>query len=123
MRMTLLDEDYDLKKGEEQKKKFNYLKYSFSYVFLMITIGALVAKKMKNVDLKLIDMLLGSLAFIAFGMIMSLIYEGLMFVYRKYISNKPPKKDSHPIWFRILETCFYTWCVIIFVTYFGNKVF
>ena len=119
----LLDEDYNIKKGVAQEKKFNYTKYSFSYIFLMITIGALVTKIMRSVDLKFWQLLMGSLAFISFGMIMSLIFEGGKFVYGKLISQKPLKKDVHPIWFRILETCFYTWCVIIFVMYFRNKVF
>lgn len=118
----VLDEDYEVEKGKEKARKFNYTKYTISYLFLMITIGALLTKIMSNFALKPYHLLLGSLFYISFGIIMSLIFEGLTFINRKFISKKPPKKDIHPTWFRILETCFYTWCVIVFVTYFGNKI-
>jgi hypothetical protein len=118
----LLDEDYEPNKEVEQKEKFNYTKYSISYIFLMITIGALLSKIMSVYPLKPYLMFMGSIIYISFGMIISLTYEGLRFVFNKFISKKPLKEDIHPTWFRILENCFYAWCVIVLVTYFGNKV-
>jgi hypothetical protein len=118
----LLDEDYDVKKDEGQKKNFNYTWYSFSYIFLMLTIGALVSKIMSGFDPAPYYLFIGSLVYICYGMIISLAFEGLRLINRKFISKKAPTKDIHPTWFRILETCFYAWCAIVFITYVGNKV-
>jgi hypothetical protein len=118
----ILDENFDTPK-EDPKKKFNYKQYTFSYIFLMFAIGMLVSKITTDFNLKPFYLLIGSVVYIFYGVITSLLYEIITYLYRQLISKNPNKRDTHPTWFRMLETCFYAWCVIIFITYLGNKVF
>lgn len=114
----LLDEGFH--ENKESPKRINYIKLSITYIVLMILIGGLVNKLMNGYNFELIRFLVGAFSFIAFGMIISLLYEVWRWVYGRFISKEGPKVDVHPIGFRILETCFFAWCIIVLITWFGK---
>ena len=119
----ILDEGLNNSEPEIGKKKFNYLKYTFSYIFLMVTVGALMAKIMFNMNPIWERLMFVSFIYIVYAMIVSSIFVFGTYFYRKFISQQAVNKDDHPIWFRILEKGFYSWCCIIVIVYLGIKVF
>jgi len=86
----------------------------------MLTVGSLLTRLMTYYYESYWFLISGAFVYIAIAFVLGLIQEGINFLYRQ-ITNKE-MKNKHPFWFRLLESCFYIWCVIVIVTFVGNKV-
>lgn len=118
----ILDDALDPEEHADKPKNINYTKYSITYIFLMLLIGSLLTKVMSGFDRSYFYLIVGAFSYIVIAFILALIQQGINLLYRKFVKKASEKMPEHPIWFRLLESCFYTWCVIVLVTFVGNKV-
>ena len=116
----ILDDNFKSNDKTEKSEGLNYLKYTLTYIFLMLIVGSLLTKLMTSFHDSYWFLLKGAFVYIAIAFVLGLIQEGINYLYRT-ITNTA-LKNKHPIWFRFLETCFYIWCVIIIVTFVYNKL-
>lgn len=117
----ILDDEMNPPVAISSKRRFSYLRYTLSYLFLMLTVGPLFVKYIFQMNVGWGKLLIVSSLYVGYALIVSLIFLGFTYLLKKNGSEKSIEKVEHPLWFRILENCFYSWVVIIFVVYIGIK--
>ena len=120
----LLDDEFQRSKPPEKKASFNYVKYSFSYLFLMIAVSFFLHKYQQRWESEIMKNFMNAYFLISMSVVFAFLREGLSLFYWSAFSEKKRLKVKHPFWFRVLELSFYCWCVLaitLMVYYFAKR--